>query len=98
METFASALEVAAAVRSRAISPVELLDSCLSQVDKLNPTLNAVIGRNDEEGRAEAQALADAIVSGVIEPGPFAGVPIPIKDLTAVEGWPVTYGSSAAPP
>jgi len=98
METFASAVEVAAAVRGRVISPVEVLDACLAQVDKLNPVLNAVIWRNDEEARAEAQALADAIVSGVVEPGPFAGVPIPIKDLTPVEGWPVTYGSYGARP
>src|ERR1700691_1616033 len=98
MESFTSAVDVAAAVRSRAISPVEVLDACLAQVDKLNPALNAVIWRNDEEARAEAQALADAIVSGVVEPGPFAGVPLPIKDLTPVEGWPVTYGSNGAPP
>ena len=97
MDSFASAVEVAAAVRARAISPVEVLDSCLAQVDKLNPALNAIIWRNDDEVRAEAQALADAIVSGVVEPGPFAGVPIPIKDLTPVEGWPVTYGSHGAP-
>src|ERR1700722_1056770 len=98
MENFASAVEVAAAVRRRTISPVEVLDHCLAQVDKLNPELNAVVWRNDEEARAEAQALADAIVSGVVEPGPFAGVPIPIKDLTPVEGWPVTYGSNGAKP
>ena len=97
MGTFASAVEIASAVRNRAISPVEILDECLGQVDKLNPELNAVIWRNDDEVRAEAQALADALVSGVVEPGPFAGVPIPIKDLTAVEGWPVTYGSFGAP-
>jgi amidase len=98
MDSFASALEVAAAIRTRAISPVEVVDGCLDQVDKLNPALNAIIWRNDDEVRAEAQALADALVSGVVEPGPFAGVPIPIKDLTAVEGWPVTYGSFGAAP
>jgi amidase len=98
MEMFASAVEIASAVRGKVISPVEVLDACLAQVDKLNPELNAVIWRNDEEVRAEAQALADAIVSGVVEPGPFAGVPIPVKDLTSVEGWPITYGSNGAPP
>ncbi|MGH9016374.1 MAG: amidase, partial [Acidimicrobiales bacterium] len=98
MDTFASALEVAAAIRTGAVSPVEVLDHCLAQVDALNPGLNAVIWRNDDEARAEAQALADAIASGVVEPGPFAGVPIPVKDLTPVEGWPVTYGSFGAPP
>jgi amidase len=93
-----TAVEVADAVRRRVISPVEILDECLGQVDKLNPTLNAVVWRNDDEARAEAQALADALVAGVTEPGPFAGVPIPIKDLTPVEGWPVTYGSWGAAP
>jgi amidase len=97
VDTFASAVDVAAAIRIRTISPVEVLDACLGHVDKLNPELNAVIWRNDEEARAEAQALSDALVSGVVEPGPFAGVPIPIKDLTPVEGWPVTYGSFGAP-
>jgi amidase len=97
MDTFTSAVDVAAAIRRRAISPVEVLDVCLERVDKLNPELNAVIWRNDDEARAEAQALADALVSGVVEPGPFAGVPIPVKDLTPVEGWPVTYGSFGAP-
>jgi amidase len=93
-----TALDVADAVRRRVISPVEILDDCLGRVDKLNPTLNAIVWRNDDEARAEAQALADALVAGVTEPGPFAGVPIPIKDLTPVEGWPVTYGSWGAPP
>ena len=97
MEAFASAVDVAAAIRRREVSPVEVLDACLGLVDKLNPSLNAVIWRNDEDGRAEAQALADALVTGAVEPGPFAGVPIPIKDLTPVEGWPVTYGSFGAP-
>jgi amidase len=98
MDAFLSAVDVASAIRRRTISPVEVLDACLAGVDKLNPELNAVIWRNDDEARAEAQALADAIVSGVVEPGPFAGVPIPVKDLTAVEGWPVTYGSFGASP
>ena len=97
MDAFASAVDVAAAIRSRSISPVEVLDACLAQVDKLNPALNAVIWRNDEDARTEAQALADALVTGVVEPGPFAGVPLPVKDLTPVEGWPVTYGSFGAP-
>ena len=98
MDNFASATEIAAAVRDRTVSPVEVLDACLAQIDAHNPTLNAVIWRNDDEVRAEAQALADALAAGVAAPGPFAGVPLPVKDLTAVEGWPVTYGSHGAAP
>jgi amidase len=93
-----SALELAAALRTRELSAVELLDACLAAVDDANPTLNAVIWRNDAEARAAAEAadrrLADA--DGGSTP-PFLGVPIPIKDLTPVAGWPVTYGSWGAP-
>ena len=97
MEPTSPAVELAAALRRGELSPVELLDACLDQVDKLNPTLNAVIWRNDEQARTEARTLADAIARGRVELPPFAGVPLPVKDLTPVAGWPVTYGSSAAP-
>ncbi len=94
----ATALRVAAAIRSKELSPVEVLDACLARVDAVNGSVNAVVWRNDEEARAAARAAADAVVHA--DPGelpPFHGVPIPIKDLTPVAGWPVTYGSWAAP-
>jgi amidase len=93
-----SALELAAALRARELSAVELLDACLAAVDELNPELNAVIWRNDESGRAAA-AEADRRLAGggAGEDAPFLGVPMPIKDLTPVAGWPVTYGSNGAP-
>ncbi len=90
-----SALELAAALRERELSATELLDACLAAVDERNPQLNAVIWRNDDEARAAA-ADADRRL-GAGEQAPFLGVPIPIKDLTPVAGWPVTYGSDGAP-
>src|SRR5271163_1675636 len=95
MDPRTPATELAAAIARGELSPLELLDQCLDQVDKLNPTLNAVIWRNDDEARTNANAVADAVVRGE-ELGPFAGVPVPIKDLTPVAGWPVTYGSWAS--
>ncbi len=97
MDEHASALEVAAAIRAKVVSPLEVLDSCLARVDARNPGLNAVIWRNDEEARAEAGALGERIAAGVEDLPPFAGVPIPIKDLTPVAGQPLTYGSRGAP-
>ncbi|HEY2570304.1 MAG TPA: amidase [Solirubrobacteraceae bacterium] len=91
----ASALEVAAALRARAISAVELLDRCLAAVDERNGELNAVTWRDDAQAR-EAAAEADRRL-GDGDDAPFLGVPIPIKDLTPVAGWPVTYGSHGAP-
>ena len=37
MDAFDSATELAAAIRRRQVSPVELLDPCLATVDRLNP-------------------------------------------------------------
>ncbi|HXM87072.1 MAG TPA: hypothetical protein VN889_05515, partial [Solirubrobacteraceae bacterium] len=51
------ALELAAALRKRELSAAELLDACLAEIDRLNPELNAVTWRDDEQARA---AAADA--------------------------------------
>ena len=97
MDETASALDVAAAIRAMDVSPLEVLDASLRRIDERNPELNAVVWRNDEEARAEAKRLGDRIAVGVDELPPFAGVPIPIKDLLPVAGQPVTYGSMGAP-
>ncbi len=96
LDPTSSALELAAALRRRELSAVELLDACLAAVDHGNQQLNAITWRNDDEARAAA-AEADRRLAGG-EDAPFLGVPIPIKDLTPVAGWPVTYGSNGAPP
>lgn len=96
-DEFASALTAARAVKTKEVSPLELVDDALERVDRLNPALNAVIWRNDDQAREQARKLGDEIAKGKDDLPPFAGVPIPIKDLTSVEGWPVTYGSFGAP-
>src|ERR1700755_891867 len=90
-----TALELAAALRARELSAVELLDACLAAVDARNPELNAVIWRDDEAARAAARE-ADARLDAGDDP-PFLRVPIPIKDLAAVAGWPLPYGPHGAP-
>jgi len=95
VDPFTPALELAAALRSRELSAVELLDACLQAVDARDPELNAVTWRNDEQARADAADADRRLAAG--ENAPFLGVPMPIKDLTPVAGWPVTYGSHGAP-
>jgi amidase len=87
-------VELAGALRAGELSAVELLEACLAAVDERNPELNAVIWRDDDGARTAARAADERIAAG--EEAPFLGVPIPIKDLTAVAGWPITYGSSGA--
>lgn len=100
MHTHATACQVAAAIRSGEVSPSEVLDDYLSRVDRLDPLLNAFCLRDDERARAEARSADDTVAAarrdGTDLP-PFAGVPIPIKDLNDVAGWVTTHGSRATP-
>jgi amidase len=95
LDPFSPACELADGLRRRELSAVELLDACIAAVDERNPELNAVIWRNDEDARAAAAEADRRLAAG--EHAPFLGVPVPIKDLTPVAGWPVTYGSNGAP-
>ena len=65
----------AAAVRGGDISPAELVEQALGRIDRLDPQLHAVIHRLDDKARAAAR--------GPLPDGPFRGVPILLKDLTA---------------
>jgi amidase len=96
-DTLQTARATAAAIRRREVSPLEVLDACLARVDAVNDALNVVIWRNDDEARDAARTAGDVVVnSDVNDLPPFHGVPIPIKDLSEVAGWPVTYGSWSA--
>src|SRR3954451_23236086 len=89
------AIELAAALRARELSAVELLDACLEAVDARNGEVNAVVWRDDDAARAAARHADEALARG--DDRAFLGVPVPIKDLTPVAGWPVTYGSRGGP-
>ncbi len=89
------ALELAEGLRAGELSAVELLDACLAAVDELDGSLNAVVWRNDEDARAAAAEADRRLAAG--DHAPFLGVPLPIKDLTPVAGWPVSYGSRGGP-
>jgi len=86
-----SAHEVARRVRTRELSPVEVLDACLARVEQVNPRINAVVTLNPR-ARDEAAELERRIGRGE-EVGPLAGVPVGIKDVTEVAGVRTTYGS-----
>jgi len=95
MDPFSSALDLAAAIRAKKVSPTEVVEAYLARIDRLNLELNAVTWRRDDDVRKEARSAEAALMRGEAQ-GRFFGVPIPIKDLTEVEGWPITYGSKAA--
>lgn len=87
-----SAVEIACLVRSRAVSAVEVLQSTLDRVGKLNPTLNAIVAARAVEALADAQSIDDRLRRG--DPvGKLAGVPFTVKDVISTAGLPTTCGS-----
>jgi amidase len=94
MDAFPTALGLALLIRSKEASPVEVLEETLERVDRLNPSLNAVVWRDDDAAREQAKRMSDIVATTPVEKlPPFFGVPIPIKDLTDAAGQPNTLGS-----
>lgn len=91
---FTPAVHLAAAVRRREISPVEIIDAVLQRVEQINPLLNAFTVVLADEARAAAQQAEQAVMDGK-DVGPLHGVPFTIKDLTPTRGVRTTMGSKA---
>lgn len=90
LDTFASATEMLAALRAGRVSSVELLEMHLHQIEKYNPTLNAIVYPNFDQARRTAQAADAARARGENEA--LLGLPLTIKDCLYVEGLPSTMG------
>ena len=83
---------VAARLRARAISPVELTEQALERIAARDPELNAFQRVLAEEARAAARAAEREIAAGRYL-GPLHGVPVAVKDLLDLAGTPTTAGS-----
>ena len=80
--TFLSAVAMAAQIRQRELSPVELVEAHLARIEKLNPKLNAFVQVDAEDARHQARAAEDAVSHEKL--GPLHGVPISIKSSIEV--------------
>lgn len=87
-----SAGELVALVKSREITPLEILDAHLAVIDRLNPTINAIVTLAEELARAAAIEAGDAVMRGGTL-GALHGLPLGIKDVTPTAGIRTTYGS-----
>ena len=86
-----TALEQGAAVRSREVSPTELVEHYLSRVERLSATVGAFVTVTDELARRQAK-LAGAGVGDASSP--LYGVPTAVKDLNATAGVVTEFGSA----
>ncbi len=81
------ALGLAAQVRAREVSPRELVDAAIERIEATNPELNFLV--------TECYSAAREAADGAPAAGPFAGVPMLVKDLTETAGVRTTFSSRA---
>jgi aspartyl-tRNA(Asn)/glutamyl-tRNA(Gln) amidotransferase subunit A len=79
-------------ISTREISPVDLVETALERIAKLNPTLNAFITVLEDSARQDAKNAELLIKEGKYR-GPLHGIPISLKDLIYVKGVKSTSGS-----
>jgi amidase len=90
---FLPASELAAAIRAKRISSRELLEAYLARIERINPSINAVVTL--DAGRAlDAAAAADAATAAGDDLGPLHGIPVTIKDAIETAGIRSTGGAS----
>lgn len=88
-------VELAAAIRARELSPVELVRACLDRIEHLDGRLRAFI-TVDAEGALRAARAREAEVQAGGLRGPLHGIPLAWKDLFGVRGLPTSCGTKIA--
>lgn len=88
-----TALDLAARLRRREVSASEVFRSTMQRVDTAGRAVGAFVHVTPEIGERQAREADEALARG--DAPRFAGVPVPIKDLTQVAGAPWEMGSEA---
>jgi aspartyl-tRNA(Asn)/glutamyl-tRNA(Gln) amidotransferase subunit A len=81
---YSDATKLAQLIRTRAVSPVEVMQAHLDRIEALNPKLNAIVTVADHA--LETARAAEAAVMAGNELGPLHGVPITAKDSIDTAG------------
>jgi len=88
--------EIAARIRRKELSPVEVIEAFLQRIEERNPSINALVFVDAEGARAAAKEAERQVMAGD-EVGPLHGVPGVLKDLFDFKpGWPATLGGVRA--
>jgi aspartyl-tRNA(Asn)/glutamyl-tRNA(Gln) amidotransferase subunit A len=89
---YRSAAELSRLIQKKEISPVEVIESHLSRIESVEPTLNSFITLLPEQAMTEARLAEKEIQTGH-SCGPLHGIPYALKDLYYVKGVRNTSGS-----
>jgi amidase len=88
-----SARELTSLLRSRELSAREVMAAYLDQIGRLNPTINAIVAKLDDDRCLALADEADRRLQRGEKVGPLHGLPAAFKDLEAAVGFPATSGS-----
>ncbi len=87
-----SSVELRQRIGAKEISPVELLEACITRIQEVNPAVNAITATRLAGARKDAKAAEKAALAGD-ELGPLHGLPTGVKDLEETAGLLTTFGS-----
>jgi amidase len=90
---FMSARELATLIRIRRVSAGEVMAAYLEQINRLNPKINAIVAKLDDDKCLALAEEADRRMARRERVGRLHGLPIAFKDLEAAVGFPWTRGS-----
>jgi len=87
------AVEAIAAFKARKLSPVELMTAVIARAEQVNPKINAFTYTFFDRALAQAKKAEERYGKAGGRPRPLEGIPIVIKDETAIKGERTTFGS-----
>src|SRR4030095_2236391 len=90
---FMSAALLAALIRARKVSVCEVMAAFLRQIERLNPKINAIVAKLDDDKCLALADDADRRLAHGDDVGPLHGLPVAFKDLDPAVGFPMTRGS-----
>jgi aspartyl-tRNA(Asn)/glutamyl-tRNA(Gln) amidotransferase subunit A len=85
--------DLAALIRKRKVSPVDVVDALLDRLERINPKLNAYVTVTAEAARRQAKVAERAVMRRGAKLGPLHGVPFSVKDLVITKGVRTTFGT-----
>lgn len=93
---WADATTLAGWYRDGSLTPLQVVELLLARIERINPEVNAFATVLVDIVLEEAEHATRELASG-LDRGPLHGVPVAVKDLMSVRGWPTRFGSTVAP-
>lgn len=97
MMQYMTLTDMTRSLRAGAISPTQVATATLDLIERFDPVLNCFAHFDPEDVLRQAADVEARMAAGE-DVGPLAGAPVPIKDLIAVKGMPLRFGSKVTSP